>query len=121
MDAGSGGLLGVEPLCRAHYSVSPSPILTSGNWQVGAGSQPGGGKGEKGRKGKMSRDGGGVAEPMEGWKRRCDRGEWSSPETEVDLSLECEDKERRNAGSATRFTALLGISGDRAAENGFHY
>ena len=82
MDAGSGGLVGVEPLCRAHYSVSPSPILTSGNWQVGAGSQPGGGKGEKGRKGKMSRDGGGVAEPMEGWQRRCDRGEWSSPETE---------------------------------------
>ena len=69
VDAGSGGLVGVEPLCRAHYSVSPSPILTSGNWQVGAGSQPGGGKGEKGRKGKMSRDGGGVAEPMEGWQR----------------------------------------------------
>ena len=69
MDAGSGGLVGVEPLCRAHYSVSPSPILTSGNWQVGAGSQSGGGKGEKGRKGKMLRDGGGVAEPMEGWQR----------------------------------------------------
>ena len=26
------------PLCPAHYSVSPA-ILTSGNWQVGEGSQ----------------------------------------------------------------------------------
>ena len=48
-------------------------------------------------------------------------GEVDLSETKVDLSLECEDKEKRNAGSATRFTALLGIPGDRAAENGFHY
>ena len=39
---------GVWPLCPAHYSVSPA-ILTSGNWQVGEGSQWWGGR-RKGRR-----------------------------------------------------------------------
>ena len=118
-------------------SLLSVPLAYSDFWELaGGGGQPaGGGKGEKGRKGKMSRDGGGVAEPMEGWQRvgrggvigengvplGPRGGEVDLSGTKVDLSLECEDKERRNAGSATRFTALLGISGDRAAENGFHY
>ena len=108
-------------------SLLSVPLAYSDFWELaGGGGEPARGRKRRKREERENVEGrwgsgrtnGGLAE---GWKRRCDRGEWASPETEVDLSLECEDKERRNAGSATRFTALLGISGDRAAENGFHY
>ena len=88
--------MGVEPLCRAHYSVSPSPILTSGNWQVGAGSQPGEEKEKKGGKGKCR---GTVGEWQNQWRvgrggvigengvpLRPRGGEVDLSETEVDLS-----------------------------------
>ena len=61
---------GVWPLCPAHYSVSPA-ILTSGNWQVGEGSQCWGGRRKGRRRGVRGREWG-RAEPMEGlaegWK-----------------------------------------------------
>ena len=98
----------MRPLCPAHYSVSPA-ILTSGNWQVGEGSQGGGSREEKrGRK----KEGGVSGRESERWEGLNQWGDWQrvgrrrGEENQGGgggaplgrLHQECEDK-RRNAGS----------------------
>ena len=69
-------------------SLLSVPLAYSDFWELaGGGGEPAGGRKRRKREERENvegRWGRGVAEPMEGWKRRCDRGEWSSPETEVE-------------------------------------
>ena len=71
-------------------SLLSVPLAYSDFWELaGGGGEPAGGRKRRKREERENVEGrwgsgrtnGGLAE---GWKRRCDRGEWASPETELE-------------------------------------